>query len=74
VSGTSQDPREPPGSRTAPFVVFGAMLLVAITSLTWVLIHHWKRDQPYLDPQEIRPGTVDRVPPPGPTGRTTGYQ
>ena len=42
------------------------MLTIAITCLTIVLVSNCRRDQPYLDPVEIRPGSPDRVPPPGP--------
>lgn len=54
------------GGNRAPIVVFAGMLTIAITCLTIVLVSNCRRDQPYLDPVEIRPGSPDRVPPPGP--------
>ena len=47
----------------APLVVFGAMIAIGLTGLLFVLITHCQRDEPYMDPVEIKAGTPDRVPP-----------
>ena len=53
----------------APFVVFGGMILIALAGLFAVLVTHCQRDEPYMDPEEIRPGDPGRVPPPPPDRR-----
>jgi hypothetical protein len=50
----------------APFVVFGGMIAIGLTGLLAVLISDCMRDEPYMDPVEIRKGSPDRVPPPPP--------
>ena len=50
----------------APFVVFGGMIVIGLTGLLAVLITDCMRDEPYMDPVEIRPGDPARVPPPPP--------
>jgi hypothetical protein len=45
------------------------MILIALAGLCAVVITHCQRDAPYMDPEEIRPGTPDRVPPPPPDRR-----
>lgn len=45
----------------APFVVFGGMLLIAVSTVLAVAIGHCQREEPYLDPEEIRPGQPGRV-------------
>jgi len=61
-----------PRSR-APFVVFGGILLIALASVLAVVIGHCTREEPYLDPEEIRPGQPGRVypatPAPGEPGQ-----
>ena len=53
----------------APFVVFGGMLAIGLTGLLTVLISDCRRDEPYLDPEQIQPGDPGRVPPPPPDQR-----
>jgi hypothetical protein len=53
----------------APFVVFGGILAIALTSVLAVLIYDCQRDEPYLEPEAIEPGSPDRVPPPPPEPR-----
>jgi len=50
----------------APLVVFGGMIAIAVTGLLAVFINDCRRDEPYLDPVEIKPGEEGRVPPPLP--------
>jgi hypothetical protein len=52
---------------TAPWLVLGSMLAVALISLLVVLIYDCRRQEPYLDPEPIQPGDPGRVPPPPPT-------
>jgi hypothetical protein len=47
----------------APFVVFGGMILIGLTGLLAVLISDCQREQPYMDPVEIKQGDPGRVPP-----------
>jgi hypothetical protein len=47
----------------APFVVFGGMILIGISGLLAVFIYDCQREEPYMDPVEIRPGSPDRVVP-----------
>ncbi|HUS64277.1 MAG TPA: hypothetical protein VMZ28_07025 [Kofleriaceae bacterium] len=35
-------------------------------ALLIVFVNHCRRDEPYLDPEEIQRGTPERVPPPPP--------
>ena len=51
----------------APFVVFGGMVLIGLSGLLAVFIYDCQRDEPYMDPVEIRPGEPGRVPPRNPT-------
>ncbi len=53
----------------APFVVFGAMIAIGLTGLLTVFISDCMRDEPYLEPELIRPGDPGRVPPPPPERR-----
>ena len=52
----------------APFVVFGGMVLIGLSGLLAVFIYDCQRDEPYMDPVEMRPGDPGRVTPrdPGP--------
>ena len=52
------------GGSKAPLVVFGGMILIGLVSLLVVLISDCRRDEPYLEPEQIQRGTPDRVPPP----------
>ena len=45
------------------------MILIALAGLCAVLITHCQREEPYMDPEEIKAGTPDRVPPPPPDRR-----
>lgn len=53
----------------APLVVFGAMIFIALSGLLTVFIYHCQREEPYLDPETIKPGEPGRVPPPPPSQR-----
>jgi hypothetical protein len=48
----------------APLVVFGGILLIALATVLAVVIGHCTREEPYLDPEEIRPGHPGRIYPP----------
>jgi hypothetical protein len=48
----------------APFVVFGGMVLIGLAGLIAVLVTHCQREEPYMDPVEIKQGDPGRVPPP----------
>ena len=45
------------------------MILIGLAGLLAVLITHCQREEPYMDPEEIKQGTPDRVPPPPPDRR-----
>ena len=68
-AGPKKGPTEGSGSK-APLVVFAGMVGIGVVAVAIVMIAHCRRDEPYLDPEEIRQGTPDRVPPPPPE-RTT---
>ena len=53
-----------PESKKAPLVIFGAMILIALVGLLVVLISHCRRDEPYLDSDQVPPGQPGRVHPP----------
>ena len=65
VVGLRKAPTDGSGSK-APLVVFGCMIFIGVVTLLIVLVNHCRRDEPYLDPQEIERGTPERVPPPRP--------
>jgi hypothetical protein len=67
--GPKKGPTEGSGSK-APLVVFGGMIFIGVVALLIVFVNHCRRDEPYLDPQEIERGTPDRVPPPPPQPAT----
>lgn len=50
-------------------MVFGGMIAIGLTGLLAVLISNCLREDPYMDPVEIRQGSPDRVPPPPPDRR-----
>jgi len=54
------------GSRWAPIVVFGGILVIGIVSVSVVLAMHCNRDDAYLDPVKIRfdPNNVQERPVP----------
>jgi hypothetical protein len=48
-------------SRIAPFVVLGAMFLIALVGLGVVFVHHCTRDEPYLEPTLMDPRDPHRL-------------
>jgi hypothetical protein len=57
-------PTDAGGSKAAPIAVFGGMIVIALIGLLVVLISHCRRDEPYLDSDQIPPGQPGRVHPP----------
>ena len=53
-------------SRWAPFVVFGGILAIALTTTSVVLINHCQREEPYLDAIQIHWDPSNPLPIPAP--------
>ena len=45
------------GGSKAPFVIYGGIFLIGLSTVLMVLISHCNREDPYLDPKFVPPKT-----------------